>query len=146
MQISVDMCLVDVPFFLTRLLQKALCVNSIKKIPIWLFLNVSSYSEIMNVRYLLQMRLIFTLQEQAWTLCHSLAVIKYCPETTIHMTALFCQEGKRKSMLILQSLDLVCLNSGRKKIRNQTGKNPMVDCLFHGSNATLIFLLSIIQK
>lgn len=76
----------------------------------------------MNFRYPLQMRLIFTLHDQAWTFCHSLAVIKYLLETTMHMIALFCQEGERKSTLVLQSLDLVCLNSGRKKIRNQTGK------------------------
>lgn len=115
------MCLVDVPFFWPNCSNKNCMCQYIKKNPHLIILHVSSYSQIMNFRCFLQMRLIFILQEQAWTLCHSLAVIKYCPETTMHTAAHFCQ-GERKCMLLLQSLDVVCLNSGRKKIRNQTGK------------------------
>jgi len=54
------------PFFPDKIvIIKAVCVNTLKKNPCLIILPVSNYSQIMNFRCSLQIRLIFILQEQA---------------------------------------------------------------------------------
>lgn len=115
---------------------KAVCVNTLRKKSFNYFM-FSSYSQIVNFSCPLQMRLIFTIQEQAWTLCRGLTVFKYFRDILVKTPHASVKKEENSCCFCKAYVEYVSILE-RRKVEIRQEKNHVVDCLFHFSNATLI--------